>query len=163
MLVTLILLALIAVIGATSLSIAGIDHRIAAHNKAYSMMFNTSHAGTEHGRNKLESKDPNSENMDSAGDSWADWVPMSTGDTMFAGTAFDQNLGAYWVEAVYERCSNPPPGYSTEQGRAAFRADYWTMTSRSRMVDTSLTDINEMQSTTVSTVRKVVRGACKMR
>jgi hypothetical protein len=101
--------------------------------------------------------------MDSAGDSWGDWVPMSTGDTMFDGTNFDQNLGAYWVEAVYERCSNPPPGYSTEQGRAAFRADYWTMTSRSRMVDTSLTDINEMQSTTVSTVRKVVRGACKMR
>ncbi len=163
MLITLILLALIAVIGATSLSVAGIDHRIASHNRSYSMMFNTSHAGTEHGRLKLESEDPKAENLDSGGDSWSDWVPMATGDAMFTGTTFDQNLGAYWVEATYERCSNPPPGYSTEQGRAAFRSDYWTMTSRSRMVNSGLSDINEMQSTTVSTVRKVIRGACKMR
>jgi len=163
MLVTLILLALIAVIGATSLSIAGVDHRISQHNKSYAVMFNTSHAGTEHGRNKLEAENPKAENLDSGGDSWGDWIPMSSGDTQFKGTSFDQNLGAYWVEAVYERCSNPPPGWSTEQGRASFRSDYWTMTSRARKVDTTLTDINEMQSTTVSTVRKVLRGACKIR
>ena len=28
------------------------------------------------------------------------------------------------IKAVYQRCGNPPPGYSTEQGRASFRSDY---------------------------------------
>ena len=163
MLVTLIIMALITVMGATSLSVAGVDHRIASHNRRHMVVFNTSVAGTDHARAKLETENPPAENVDSAGDSHGDFVTQSQGDTKFGGTSFDQNLGVYWVEAVYERCSNPPPGYSTEQGRASFRSDYWSMYSTSRMTDSSFSDLNESQSITVATIRKVVRGPCKVR
>lgn len=165
MLVALIVLAIISVIGATSLSVAGVDQRIAIHNRKHMMVFNTSVAGTEHARNKLETVNPQSENLDSTGDSWAEFVTEATGDAMFGGTSYDQNLGVYWVEAVYERCANPPPGYSTEQGRAAFRSDFWTMESTSLMTEDTSTwvPMNDTRAQSVATIRKVVYGACKIR
>lgn len=165
MLVALILMAILGVIGATSLSVAGVDHRLANHNRKHMVVFNASTAGTEHARNKLETENPKSENLDSGVDSFGQFVNMSAAETNFGGTYFDQNLGVYWVQAVYERCANPPPGYSTEQGRNAFRSDFWSMESTARMaVDpTGPSYLNETQATSIATIRKVVFGACKVR
>lgn len=164
MLVALIVMALIAVIGATTLSVAGVDHRIANHNRKHMMVFITSTAGVEHARSKLETENPFSENLDSSVDS-GDWVGLSLAESTFGGSTYDQNLGVYWVQAVYERCGNPPPGYSTEQGRQSFRSDYWSMQSSALMTDdlTSYTPMNDTRATTIATVRKVVYGACKVR
>ncbi len=166
MLVALILMALIGVMGATSLSVAGVDQRIAHHNRKHMLLVNTSHAGTEHGRNKLEDEDPPSENIDSAGDTWPSWVEATDGESLFAGIAYSsshQNLGVYTVEAIYIKCSNPPPGYSTELGRTHYRSDYWLMDATAQHQDTSYSDISETTARTVSTLRKVVQGSCKVR
>ncbi len=163
MLVALVLLGLIGIIGTTSLKIAGADHRIANHNRKHMLVFNTSHAGTQHARVRLATENPYSENVESTAPDSGDWVAMTAADTRFGGTSYAQNLGVYWVEAVYERCGNPPPGYSTEQGRQGFRSDYWSMVSTARMTNSSFTEVNNTQATSVSTIRKVMPGACKMR
>lgn len=165
MLVVLVLLALIGVIGATSLSIAGVDQRIANHNRKHMVVFNTSAAGTEHARNELETKNPLSEGLDTGIDSADDFVTAVAADTKFGGSTFNQNLGVYWVQATYERCSNPPPGYSTEVGKNGFRSDYWSMESTAKMVTDpyTMTAVNETEAVTIATIRKVVFGNCKVR
>lgn len=170
MLVALIIMALIAVIAATSLEVAGVDQRIAIHNQRHMMMFNTSTAGVEHARAIIDEEAPVSENLDSAGDSYAAYVTASEAESMFGGTSYGsnglgQNLGVYYVEAVYERCANPPPGYSTEAGRNGFRSDFWSMESTSMMTDNTSTwaPMNDLEAQTVATVRNVVFGNCKVR
>mgnify|MGYP007046955150 CR=1 FL=1 len=162
MLVALILMALIGVIGATSLSIAGVDHRIANHNAKYMMLAVTSRGGVSHGRMELAEEDPDGENWDTV-DS-GNFVTMAEADGEFGGTSFDQNMGVYWVDAVFEKCGNPPPGYSTEQGNVGYRSDYWEMWSESRQMDTSMTaHINETVTASTGTQRKVKQGPCKVR
>lgn len=166
MLVALILMALIGVMGATSLSVAGVDQRIAHHNRKHLVLVNTSHAGTEHGRNVLGDENPPAENLDSAGDTWPAFVIATEGEDHYGGISYasaNQNLGVYTVEAIYIKCSNPPPGYSTELGRTHFRSDYWMMDAQAKMQDTSYSDITETSARSIATLRKVVQGSCKIR
>jgi Tfp pilus assembly protein PilX len=163
MLVALILLAIIAVIGATSLSVAGVDQRIALHNRKHMLVVNTAHAGTEHARWQLEYENPVNEGLDTAPDTYGAFVKATDAEARFGGLAYPHNLGVYWVEATYLRCGNPPPGYSTELGKNQFRSDYWQMTSTARMQDTSYANINETQATAAGIYRKVIRGGCVVR
>lgn len=163
MLIALLLMALLSVIGATSLSIAGTDQRIAVHNRKHMMVMNTASAGTEHARYELQSKNPVNEGLDTAPDTYDDWVTPEEAEADFGGLAYTHNLGVYWVTAVYQRCGYPPPGYSTEIGRNQFRADYWKMDSTARMQDATYTNLNETQANTASLIRKVLRGTCKIR
>jgi len=169
MLVALILLAIITVIGATSLNLAGVDERIAQHNKKHMIVLNSAMAGTEHARNRLQSYNPGSEALDSGSSTSPDsdtgtslFVNLPRAETSFAGIEFDQNLGVYWVEAVYQKCGNPPPGYSTEDG-AGFRSDYWGMRSTGQMLDTTYDEVNQSEAVAIATVRKVMQGECKIR
>lgn len=163
MLVALILLAILSVIGATSLSVAGVDQRIALHNRKHMLVVNTAHAGTEHARWQLEHENPPHEGLDTAPDTFGDFVKATEGEAMFGGLAYTHNLGVYWVQATYLRCGNPPPGYSTEIGSNQFRSDYWEMTSTARMQDASYTNINETQATAAGIYRKVILGTCVVR
>ena len=166
MLVALILMALIGVMGATSLSVAGVDQRIAHHNRKHMILVNTSHAGTEHGRNHLEDENPPAENIDSVADTWPSFVEAIDAESHFAGISYassNQNLGVYTVEAIYIKCSNPPPGYSTELGRTHYRSDFWMMDASAKLQDTTYSDITETSARTVATLRKVVLGSCKIR
>lgn len=167
MLVTLMLMAILAVIGATSLQVAGIDQRIALQNRKHMLTINTAHAGTEHARDRLRFEDPPNEGIDTAADTFGDFVPATAAETSFGGVAYTHNLGVYWVTATYHRCGNPPPGYSTEKGNDKFRADYWEMESTARMADTPSSEAaaatNETLATSSMLVRKVKFGTCKIR
>lgn len=163
MLVALILMAILSVIGATTLSLAGTDQRISVHNRKHMLVLNTASAGTEHARYQLEYENPPNEGLDSAPDTYPEFVTAEEAEADFEGLAYSHNLGVYWVSAVYQRCGYPPPGYSTEIGRNQFRADYWLMESTARMQDESYTNINETQANTASLIRKVLRGTCKIR
>jgi hypothetical protein len=162
MLVALVLLALLAVLGSSSLTIAGVDQRIALQNRKHMMVLNTAIAGTEHARDEMRWVQPVSEGIDS-GDTADDYITPSQAETDFEGLSYAHNLGVYWVTATYHRCGNPPPGYSTEIGQDGFRSDYWEMESTARMQDTSYANINETQATTSAMIRKVVQGSCKVR
>jgi hypothetical protein len=177
MLVALILMAILSVIGATSLSVAGVDQRIAYHNRKHTIMVNTAIAGTDHGRNRLEFTNPNGENLDSAAasdtsttagaDSTAYLVTRDLAETTFEGITFSadnsQNLGVYWVEAIFIKCGVPPPGYSTEEGSRTFRSDYWNLSSTSAMLKSDWSSQNRSEGRAVSSVRKVTQGSCKIR
>lgn len=163
MLLAMLLIAVMTVIGATTLSVAGVDQRIALHNRKHMMVLNTSAAGTEHARYELEHENPPNEGLNPDEDTWPDFVPATEAETNFEGLDYAHNLGVYWVQATYQRCGNPPPGYSTELGRTGFRSDYWQMTSQARMQDTSYANINETSSTVVMLLRKVIHGSCKVR
>lgn len=164
MLIAMILIALLAIIGATTLSVAGTDQRIALTNRRHMLVMNTASAGTEHARNELSYENPPNEGLDTAGDTYPDFVTEDEAEEDFEGLAYTHNLGVYWVKAVYQRCGYPPPGYSTEIGRTQFRADYWSMQSEARMKDASTYDnLNETTAETVSLVRKVLLGTCKIR
>jgi len=166
MMIALVLIAILAVVGSTTLSLAGVDNRIAVYNRLHMVVMNAAHAGTEHARNTLENENPPSENLDSAGDTWGEFVQATEAEANFEGIAFSssaQNLGVYWVEAVYQKCSQPPPGYSTELGNQGFRSDFWNMESTARLQDTTYSNVNEAQARAVATLRKVVWGACKIR
>lgn len=163
MLIALLLMALLAVLGATTLSIAGTDQRIALYNRKHMLVLNTADAGTEHARWQLSYKNPPNEGLDTAGDTWGDFVPSTEAEADFGGSTYMHNLGVYWVSAVYQRCGYPPPGYSTEIGRNQFRADYWSMESTARIQDTVGTNLNATQATSVSLIRKVLQGTCKIR
>lgn len=160
MLVALILMAILAVIGATSLSVSGVDQRIALHNRKHMMILNTADAGTVQARSKLTTNPPLREWDDS--EDTGSYITATEAETQFDGIAYTHNLGVYRVNAIYERCGNPPPGYSTELGQQHFRSDYWRMESTARMQDSSFQNINETTATVVSTIRNVTRGACKM-
>lgn len=159
MLIALILLALLTVIGATSLSVSGVDHRIALHNRKHMMVVNTADAGIQHAREQLKYENPAEEWLDS-GDTGA-FVTATEAEGHYEGIAYAHNLGVYRVQAIYERCGNPPPGYSTEMGRQQYRSDYWRMESTARIQDASYASLNETTAVVVATLRKVVRGPCK--
>ena len=170
MLVARILLALLAVLGTSTMNIAGIDQRIAYRNRQHAVVVHTSHAGTEHARDLMrESVLPASEGFNQYGtEDTAIFITKATGETDFGGVAYHtasgvHNLGVYVVDAVYLRCGNPPPGYSTEQGRNGFRSDYWEMESIATMTDTSYTNTNASKATISTMVRMVMRGGCKVR
>jgi len=166
MLVALILLALLAVLGTSTLNIAGIDQRIANRNRQHVLVVNTASAGNEDGRNSIRYTLPSSEgyNMYGTRDT-AIYISQTSGDSNFGGSPsnYTHNLGVYQVDATYHRCGNPPPGYSTEQGRNGFRADYWEMESVARMTDASYSNTNASIATTSTMVRVVMRGSCKVR
>lgn len=162
MLIALILLAVIAIIGATSLSVAGVDERVATHNRRHMIMMNTADAGTQHARYQLQTEDPVDEGWDTA-DTGSMFVGRTDAETQFSGISFPMAQGVYAVDAIYQKCSNPPPGYSTEAGRTQYRSDFWDMRSRSEYVDASYTETNPTQATVVATLRHVVRGSCKIR
>jgi hypothetical protein len=163
MLVAMLLVAVLAVIGATSLSIAGVDQRIATHNRKHMMVLNTASAGNEHGRWQLQHEDPPNEGYDTGTDTWGHFVQATEADASFGGLSYAQNLGVYWVDATFQRCGNPPPGYSTEIGNTSFRSSYWMLTSTARMQDTTYTDVNESRAETGALLRKVMQGTCKIR
>jgi type II secretory pathway pseudopilin PulG len=167
MLIALLMMAILAVIGATTLQVAGIDQRIAIQNRKHMMTVNTAHAGTEHARYQLMHTDPPNEGLDTAGDTYGDFVTALTGETNFDGLAYTHNLGVYWVTATYHRCGNPPPGYSTELGNSKFRADYWEMEATARIQSSATSaataTMNETQSKSSALVRKVKFGSCKIR
>ncbi|MFN7144769.1 MAG: hypothetical protein ACK4YP_13415 [Myxococcota bacterium] len=162
MLVALVLIALLTIIGATSLSVAGVDQRVATHNRRHMMVLNTADAGTDHARFLLQSENPRNEGWDTA-DTGNLFVAKTEADASFEGIGFPMNQGVYRVDAVYQKCANPPPGYSTELGRAGYRSDFWDMRSRATFDDSSYAQINPTQAVVVSTLRKVMRGNCKVR
>lgn len=162
MLVALVLIALLTIIGATSLSVAGVDQRVATHNRRHMMVLNTADAGTDHARFLLQSENPANEGWDTA-DTGNLFVAKTEADASFEGIAFPMSLGVYRVDAVYQKCANPPPGYSTELGRAGYRSDFWDMRSRATFDDAAYEQINPTQAVVVSTLRKVMRGNCKVR
>jgi len=164
MIVALVLMALIAVIGSSTLQVAGIDQRIAVQNRKHMLVVNTAVAGTEHARFELQTENPPDEGFDDTStDTHDDFVTTAEGDNDFGGTGYAHNLGVYYVTATYHRCGNPPPGYSTEIGRSGFRADYWEMESTARMTDTTFSNVNETQAVSSTLVRKVIQGRCKVR
>jgi len=161
MLVALVLIALITIIGATSLSVAGVDQRVATHNLRHMMVMNAADAGTEHARFSLQSDNPVNEGWDTA--SSTPFVDKPGADTMFEGISFPMTQGVYEVDAIYQKCSNPPPGYSTELGRQAYRSDFWDMHSSAVFDDPTYTEMNPTRAEVVATLRKVVHGPCKIR
>ncbi|MBL8619070.1 MAG: hypothetical protein JNM72_25885 [Deltaproteobacteria bacterium] len=164
MLVALIVMAILAILGVTTLRVAGIDQRVAIQNRKHMLTVNTSHAGTEHARSTLMNQDPVNEGLDT-GTGAGDFVARTTAEASFGGLTYAQNLGVYWVTATYHRCGNPPPGYSTELGGSKFRSDYWEMSSTARFQASAATTtaINETQARTSSLLRKVRFGSCKIR
>ena len=163
MLVAMVLLALLAVLGSSTLTIAGVDQRISLQNRKHMLVLNTSSAGNEHARDELRWTNPASEGIDT-GDTHDDFINATVGEASFRGLEYAHNLGVYWVSATYIRCGNPPPGYSTEVGRAGFRSDYWLMESTARMQDPNdNSNINETQAKTATVLRKVMDGTCRIR
>ena len=170
MLVAMVLLALLAVLGTSTMNIAGIDQRIAYRNRQHAVVVHTSHAGTEQARNLMRDKVlPSSEGFNQYGiEDTAMYITKGSAESSFGGVAYHtasgvHNLGVYTVDAVYLRCGNPPPGYSTEQGRNGFRSDYWEMESIATMTDSSYTNTNASKATISTMVRMVMRGGCKVR
>lgn len=175
MLVALVLIAVLTIIGATSLSVAGVDQRIAVHNQRHMVVVNAADAGTAHARYQLEHEMPVNEGWDS-NDTGGFFIPsldpngsVDDGEAMFQGTNFPMNQGTYRVDAVFSKCSGPPPGYSTEAGRQTFRSDYWDMKSSgwfrppASSPNAGDREINPIGATVVATIRKVVQGPCKIR
>ena len=170
MLVAMVLLALLAVLGTSTLNIAGIDQRIAYRNRQHAVVVHTSHAGTEDARDSMRDNVlPASEGYNEYGlEDTAIFITQAAAETEFGGLSYHaasgvHNLGVYQVDATYHRCGNPPPGYSTEQGRNGFHSDYWEMESVATMTDSSYTNTNASRATVSTMVQMVMRGACKVR
>jgi hypothetical protein len=162
MLAALMLIAVISIIGATSLDIAGVDQRVAAFSRRHVAAVNAADAGAWHARYQLMHEVPADEGWDTGSGAEA-FVTEADAETWYAGTDFPGNLGTYEVRAAYLRCAPPPAGYSTEAG-SGWRSDYWEMTSRGRFVDAgSGEQTSPVESTVLMTVRKVMRGPCKVR
>ena len=162
MLIALILLAILSVIGSTSLQGAGLDHQVAIHNQRHMIAVNTADAGVNHARTELVTETPLNEGLDT-GDTGL-YINATDAETMMEGLDYAHNLGVYTVRAEYVRCGNPPPGYSTETGSNAFRSDYWRMESTSQFRETaSGSDINETTAVVYATLRNVEHGGCKVR
>jgi Tfp pilus assembly protein PilX len=165
MAITMVMVVVLSIAGTTTLNLSGVDQRIASRNRQHMLVFNTSDAGTNHARNKLKNTQPTSEgfNANGAEDTSTTFVTKAAGETSYGGISYTHNLGVYYVKAVYQRCGNPPPGYSTEQGRASFRSDYWEMKSVGKLTNSSYTSLNATEAITTTLVRMVMRGNCKMR
>ncbi len=162
MLVALILMAVLTVIGATSLNVAGVDQRIAIHTRRHMTVMNAADAGGTHSRYQLMHEQPLNEGWDT-GDAATRFVPSTDANTWFEGVGVAANQGTYDVDATYDKCSLPPVGYSTESG-TGFRSDYWDMASHSWFEDSSTAaQTTAHESTVVVTLRKVMHGPCKIR
>jgi hypothetical protein len=162
MLVALVLMAILTIVGATSLQVAGVDQRVATHNMRHMMVVNAADAGAQHARFQLENEDPLNEGWDTA-DTGNLFVLKTEAETTFEGIAFPTNQGVYQVDAVFQKCGNPPPGYSTELGNQGYRSDYWNMEAVATFEDAALAAVNPMQATVVTTLRKVKKDPCKIR
>ena len=165
MLVALMVLSLLTIMGSNSLTIAGVDYQIAARNRKHMLVLNTANAGNVDARAKMMTEQPESEGftVDGYVDTSVDnYITQTDAESKFEGLSYTHNLGVYWVEAVYHRCGNPPPGYSTELGRNGFRSDYWEMESTGRMSDSSYTNTNATEAITSTMVRMVMKGSCKV-
>ena len=162
MLIALILLAVMAIVGATSLNVAGTDMRIATHNRRHMIVMNAAVAGTQHARWTLQSENPVDEGWDT-GDTADLFVTQVEGENSYAGISFPMNQGSYDVDAVYQKCGNPPPGYSTEQGNTSFHADYWNMNSTARFADVDFNATNPLRAQVTEMLRVVRSGNCKIR
>jgi hypothetical protein len=164
MLIALLLLAILTIIGSTSLSIAGVDQRVAIQNQRHMIVVGAAEAGTNHARYQLESELPANEGWDTGSEPFVNMDGSDGGEAMFAGANFPVNQGTYEVKAVYVKCGPPPPGYSTEAGRQSFRSDYWDMQSRAIFRDgATLSQLNPIEATVITTLRRVTQGPCKIR
>lgn len=164
MLVAMIMLALLAVLATSTLNIAGVDQRIANRNRQHMMAVNTADAGVVHARSRLRYHQPVNEGYSGSGiDDTGLFIGRPRAETNFGGLNYPHNMGVYYVQATYHRCGNPPPGYSTEQGKNGFRADYWEMESTSEITNTAYTKQNATTATVSSMVRIVMKGSCKVR
>lgn len=161
MLIALILMAVLTVIGATSLSVAGVDQRIAIHTRRHMTVMDAADAGSTHSRYQLMHEQPLNEGWDT-GDASTRFVPSTDANTWFEGVDVATNQGTYDVDATYDKCSLPPTGYSTESG-TGFRSDYWDMSAHSWFEDSSAAQTTAHESTVVVTLRKVMHGPCKIR
>ena len=164
MLVAMILMALLTVMGTSTLNIAGIDQRISVRNRQHQMVLNTAAAGNEDGRDNIRYNLPTTEGYNQFGEEdTAIFINKATAESSFGGLNYTHNLGVYVVDTFYHRCGNPPPGYSTETGENGFRADYWELESVSTMEDAAYSQKNASTATTSTMVRIVRRGGCKVR
>lgn len=163
MLVALILIAIITIIGATSLSIAGVDQRVAAYTRRHVAVNDAADAGTQHARYNLMFDTPDNEGWDTGAP--ITWVEEAESETWFEGEAMEVPLGTYDVTASFAKCGSPPRGYSTEEGADSFRSDYWEMNSHSWFEDNSGSDgqLNSSEARAMATLRKVMRGSCQER
>ena len=143
MAITMVMVVILSIAGTTTLNLSGVDQRIASRNRQHMLVFNTSDAGTNHARNKLKNTQPTFEgvNANGAEDTSTTFVTKSSRGN-FLWWYFTRTGEVYYVKAVYQRCGNPPPGYSTEQGRASFRSDYWEMKSVGKLTNSSYTSLN---------------------
>lgn len=163
MLVALILIAIITIVGATSLSVAGVDQRIAAYTRRHAAVMHAADAGTQHARMMLMYEQPGNEGWDAENPQV--FVEEGDAETWFEGESMEMPLGTYDVTASFAKCSVPPAGYSTEQGKVYFRSDYWEMESHAWFESTASADepLNPSESRVTALLRKVKRGSCKIR
>ncbi len=165
MLVALILIAIITIIGATSLSIAGVDQRVAAYTRRHVAVADAADAGTQHARYDLMFETPEDEGWDIEDTAAVAWVEEAESEDWFEGETMDLPLGTYDVDATFAKCAAPPPGYSTEEGNDSFRSDYWEMSAHGWFEDSSGSDaqLNASEARATAVVRKVMRGSCQER
>lgn len=163
MLVALILIAIITIVGATSLSIAGVDQRIASYTRRHAAVMDAADAGSQHARMQLMYEQPDNEGWDT--ETQQIFVDETESEDWFAGEELEVPLGTYEVTASFAKCSLPPAGYSTEQGKTYFRSDFWEMESHAWFENANSGDqaLNPSESRVVSLLRKVKRGSCKIR
>jgi hypothetical protein len=162
MLIAVVMIALLTIIGSTTLTVAGTDEQIATAVRRHHLVMNAADAGTQQARWELRNENPADEGWDTA-DTGAAFVAEIESQEMFKGVTFPMNQGTYEVSARYAKCSNPPPGYSTELGVAQFRSDFWEMDSTAHFTNAGFDNVNEMEARVQATLRKVVRGPCKVR
>lgn len=162
MLVALILIAIITIIGATSLSIAGVDQRVANYTRRHMAITDAADAGGEHARMQMMFELPADEGWDTAAQMF---LEESDAQSWFEGDVVSMPLGNYEVAASFAKCGQPPPGYSTEEGQAAFRADYWEMDSHAwfESMESAGGQSNPSEARVATMIRKVMRGACTER
>jgi hypothetical protein len=163
MLVALTLIAIITIIGATSLSIAGVDQRVANYTRRHAAVTMAADAGSEHARMQLMFNVPANEGWDTGAPQV--FVEESEAQTWFEGDTTAMPLGNYDVTASFAKCGKPPAGYSTEEGNTGFRADYWAMESHSWFESTTSggNQVNPSEARVTSMLRKVMPGSCKIR
>ncbi len=163
MLVALILIAIITIIGATSLSIAGVDQRVAAYTRRHAAVTMAADAGGEHARMQLMYDIPANEGWDTGAPQV--FVAETEAQTWYEGDTTALPLGNYDVTASFSKCGKPPPGYSTEEGNTGFRADYWAMESHSWFESASSggEQVNPSEARVTTMLRKVMPGSCKIR
>lgn len=163
MLVALILIAIITIIGATSLSIAGVDQRVANYTRRHSAITTAADAGGEHARYQLMYSLPENEGWDTGAP--LVFVEETESEDWFEGENTALPLGTYDVTASFAKCGSPPKGYSTEEGNQGFRSDYWEMEAHSWFESASSADaqVNPSEARVATMLRKVMRGSCKVR